>query len=106
MSADQIVLLAVGLIVIAAVAVTVAYATAHATRGGVASVAPDPATSGLRDHDDRATDPITATATGTIRTGSTCRTGRTRRAVGAGCTLGTRSARRAICTINNSVIIR
>jgi diguanylate cyclase (GGDEF)-like protein len=70
-SADQIVLLAVGLIVIAAVAVTVAYATAHATRGGVASVASDPASSGLRDHDDRAADPTVAPATGTIRTGST-----------------------------------
>jgi diguanylate cyclase (GGDEF)-like protein len=69
-SPDQIVLLAVGLIVIAAVAVTVAYATAHAARGGVASVPPDPASNGLRDHDDRQVDPIVAPATDTPSTGT------------------------------------
>jgi diguanylate cyclase (GGDEF)-like protein len=52
-TADQLVLLFVGLVVIAAVAVTVAYATAHARRR---DVRPGPAETlwpGLRDHDDR-----------------------------------------------------
>ncbi len=52
MSTDQIVFLAVGLIVIAAVAVTVAYATAHVARSGVLSGGADPSSGGLRDHDD------------------------------------------------------
>ena len=69
MSADQIVLLAVGLVVIAAVAVTVAYATAHVTRGSV-SATPDPASSGLRDHDDSSGDPAIGPATGVMRTGT------------------------------------
>ena len=73
MSADQIILLAVGLIVIAAVAVTVAYATAHAAGGGPSQPSSDPAAPGLRDHDDATAD-ATAPATGTARTG-TARTG-------------------------------
>ncbi len=70
MSADQIILLAIGLIVIAAVAVTVAYATAHAVRGTPRGRSSDPALAGLRDHDDGTADPSIAPGTGTIRTGT------------------------------------
>ncbi len=52
MSVDQIVLLIVGLIVIAAVAVTVAYATAYTGRREGSGAAGEIATTGLRDHDD------------------------------------------------------
>ncbi|MEA2025636.1 MAG: hypothetical protein U9O18_02995, partial [Chloroflexota bacterium] len=64
MSADQIILLAIGLIVIAAVAVTVAYATAHAARGTPRSPSSDPALAGLRDHDDGTADPSITPGTG------------------------------------------
>ena len=49
MSADQIILLAIGLIVIAAVAVTVAYATAFAARATPRKRSADPAHAGWRD---------------------------------------------------------
>lgn len=52
MSVDQIVLLVVGLIVIAAVAVTVAYATAYTGRREGQGAAGDIPMTGLRDHDD------------------------------------------------------
>jgi diguanylate cyclase (GGDEF)-like protein len=68
LSTDQIVLLAIGLIVIAAVAVTVAYATAHASRDERRPSVPDPASTGMRDHDDGAGDPTTTPATGGMRT--------------------------------------
>jgi diguanylate cyclase (GGDEF)-like protein len=51
-SADQIILLAIGLIVIAAVAVTVAYATAFATRATPRRQSADPAHAGWREHED------------------------------------------------------
>ena len=56
MSADQIILLVVGLIVIAGVAVTVAYATAQVARGSDRPLAgPDPP--GNRERDDDPADP-------------------------------------------------
>jgi len=51
-TADQLVLLFVGLVVIAAVAVTVAYATAHARRRDTNPGHGDTLWPGLRDHDD------------------------------------------------------
>ncbi|MEX1345500.1 MAG: GGDEF domain-containing protein [Candidatus Limnocylindrales bacterium] len=74
MSADQIILLVVGLIVIAAVAVTVAYATSSAARGTGTEAGPrrpnhDPALGGLRGHEDTH-EPPTGPATAAIR-GST-----------------------------------
>ena len=62
MSADQIVLLALGLIVIAAVAVTVAWATAYTARRDPATGSPEPATSALRDHGDGVPDLPRSTA--------------------------------------------
>lgn len=62
MSEDQIVLLAVGLIVIAAVAVTVAFATASPPRRDVNSGPGEIPTAGLRDHDDGMPDPTRFTA--------------------------------------------
>ena len=50
MSADQIILLSIGLIVIAAVAVTVAYATAFATQATPRKRSADPAHAGWRDN--------------------------------------------------------
>ena len=64
MSADQIILLAVGLIVIAAVAVTVAYATAFATRPMSRRPSADPAHAAGRDHDDGETQDAAPTAAG------------------------------------------
>jgi diguanylate cyclase (GGDEF)-like protein len=55
-SADQIVLLVVGLIVIAAVAVAVAWATAAGSRRDTAASEQEPPATGLRDHDDTTTD--------------------------------------------------
>ncbi len=52
MSADQIVLLAIGLTVIVAVAVTVAWATAYTTRRDLSATPPEPAMPGLRDQGD------------------------------------------------------
>ncbi len=51
MSSDQIILLVIGLIVIAAVAVTVAYATAFATRASPPKRSADPAHAGGRDEE-------------------------------------------------------
>lgn len=75
MSSDQIILLVIGLIVIAAVAVTVAYATSSAARGtGGASPPrrsdPDPATVGLRGFDDPP-EPPTGPATAAMRSSTT-----------------------------------
>lgn len=52
MSEDQIILLAIGLIVIAAVAVTVAFATAYTPNRDVKGVPGEVLMTGLRDHDD------------------------------------------------------
>lgn len=52
MSADQILLLAIGLTVIVAVAVTVAWATAYTTRRDLAATPPELAMPGLRDQGD------------------------------------------------------
>ena len=75
MSSDQIILLAVGLIVIAAVAVTVAYATSSAARGTGQEAAPkrpepDPAVAGMRGLDD-APEPATGPATAAMRSSTT-----------------------------------
>lgn len=67
MSTDQIVFLAVGLIVIAAVAVTVAYATAHVARGGSLPGTRDPAADGLRDHNDTSAERVPAAIGGAGR---------------------------------------
>ncbi len=64
MSADQIILLAVGLIVIAAVAVTVAYATAFATRPMGRRPSADPAHAAGREHDDDDTQDAAPAAAG------------------------------------------
>ena len=65
MSADQIVLLALGLIVIAAVAVTVAWATAYTARRDPVAGSPEPAMTTLRDHSDGVPDlPRTAAPRG------------------------------------------
>ncbi len=73
MSSDQIILLVVGLIVIAAVAVTVAYATSSAVRGGgdtgPAKQNPDLMDLRLRDRDDR--EPATGPATAAMRSSTT-----------------------------------
>ena len=68
MSADQIILLAVGLIVIAAVAVTVAYATAHVARGASSRPADDQSPPGLRDREDDPSEASAASASGAART--------------------------------------
>ena len=60
MSADQIILLAIGLIVIAAVAVTVAYATAFATQARPRKRSPDPAHTGWHETDAAAAERDTA----------------------------------------------
>ena len=73
MSSDQIILLVVGLIVIAAVAVTVAYATSSAVRGD-RSTAPERRTPDLGDHRLRDRDehePATGPATVAMRSSTT-----------------------------------
>ena len=67
MSADQIILLVAGLIVIAAVAATVAYATAFATRGTQRRAPADRARGARRDHHDAVVDPSITPATNTPR---------------------------------------
>lgn len=69
MSTDQIILLAVGLIVIAAVAVAVAYATAHVALGGGLPGVPGTAPGRMRDRDDHDADvaPTQAGAPGAAR---------------------------------------
>mgnify|MGYP001822252509 CR=1 FL=1 len=59
MSADQIVLLVIGLIVISAVAVTVAYATSMAARGSTGGATPDPALGATRRPEDPVDEPGT-----------------------------------------------
>ena len=75
MSSDQIILLVIGLIVIAAVAVTVAYATSSAARGTGEEAKPkrpeaDPAFGGMRGLED-APEPTTGPATASIRSSTT-----------------------------------
>jgi len=74
-SSDQIILLVVGLIVIAAVAVTVAYATSSAARGEGAETpserqAPDPAVFGMRGEGEPP-EPATGPATAALRSSTT-----------------------------------
>ena len=75
MSSDQIILLVVGLIVIAAVAVTVAYATSIAARGArdgppAERPPPDTALFGIRVHGDPS-EPATGPATAALRSSTT-----------------------------------
>jgi diguanylate cyclase (GGDEF)-like protein len=67
-STEQIILLVVGLVVIAAVAVTVAYATVHAARESGDGSTSEAASGGLRDHADATPDPSITPALGATRT--------------------------------------